>query len=122
MMICSRAEEAGMTEASDEWTQALSAYADKFSAAFRRRDQLRWLLTYVQGLIAGAGRKNIDTIARAAALPSEVKIEDAIQALRNFVNQSPWDEEQVWQRFREEMRPRFGGNDSTLVVDDVTFP
>jgi SRSO17 transposase len=51
-----------------------------------------------------------------------VAVEDVAQALQNFISQSPWDEEQVWQRYRALLAPRLASPDGVFVIADVTFP
>src|SRR5207248_7015352 len=92
------------------------------SGAFRRRDQLRWAGVYLQGLLVGGQRSNAEGLASRVVLPPEQSVEDVAQALQNFVNQSPWDEEGLWRRYRALLAPRLAGPDGVFVVEDVTFP
>ena len=48
-------------------------------------------------------------------------MEDAAQALQNFVNQSPWDEQIVWRRYRTLLAERVAEPDGVFVVNDLTF-
>ncbi len=82
------------------WLQSLDDYAASFRDVFRRRDQARWAAVYLQGLLTAEGRKTIGGLARHVVLPPDLTVDDASQALQNFVNQSPWDEGRVWRRFR----------------------
>jgi SRSO17 transposase len=63
-------------------------------APLPRADQRRWAEVYLTGLLAAHGRKSIRNIALASA---EIEQPAAMQALQQFVNQSPWD----WQLIRE---------------------
>ena len=103
------------------WLQSLDDYAALFRAAFRRRDQARWAAVYLQGLLRHDGRKTIGGLARQVALPPDLTVEDAAQALQNFVNQSPWDEGQVWRRYRVLMAERLAEPDGAFVLDDPAF-
>jgi SRSO17 transposase len=100
----------------------LGEYVAHFRDAFRRRDQLRWAGVYVQGLLLGGKRSNAEGLASRVVLPPEFGVEDVAQALQNFVNQSPWDEEGVWRRYRALLAPRLAGPHGVFVVEDVTFP
>ncbi|MFO0841396.1 MAG: transposase [Gemmataceae bacterium] len=79
-----------------------------FELAFRRRDQARWAKVYLQGLVEVPGRKTVENLARAAALPDGFRREDAAQALGHFVNQSPWEEDALWGRYHAWLAGRVG--------------
>jgi SRSO17 transposase len=98
----------------------LDDFAALFRADFRRRDQARWAAVYLRGLLLDAGRKNIETIGRRAAVPADLSAEDPVQALQNFINQSPWDEQKLLRRYRTLVDHRAGGG--AVVVSDVAFP
>ncbi len=100
----------------------LDEYLVLFRGAFRRRDQVRWAAVYLQGLLADGARKNMETLARRVVLPPGLSATDIAQALQNFVNRSPWDEEEVWRRYRDLLRPRFAPTGGTFVVEELDFP
>jgi SRSO17 transposase len=100
----------------------LDAYVSLFRGEFRRAEQARWAAVYLQGLLGSGRRKNIGTLAEAAVLPPGLAVEDVAQALQNFVNQSPWDEQRLWQRYRALMAQCLGGEPGAFRVEDVTFP
>ena len=55
--------------------------------------------------------------------PAELRdIDDPEQALQQFVNQSPWDEQQVLQRYRTVMAEPFASPQGIFVIDDTGFP
>jgi SRSO17 transposase len=101
--------------------QRLNDFMSLFGDAFRRRDQARWAAVYLQGLLTAEGRKTINRLARRVVLPPELTVEDAAQALQNFVNQSPWDEQTIWRRYRILLAERFAELDGAFVLDDLTF-
>ncbi len=111
-----------MLELTPAVRRRLEAYAEGFAALFRRRDQAKWFGFYLQGLLAAGGRKNVETLARQVRLPPDLEVEDPAQALQNFVNQSPWDERRLWQRFRTRLAPPWVGPDSVFVIEDIGFP
>ncbi|WP_371591765.1 IS701 family transposase [Streptomyces virginiae] len=86
--------------------------ADVF-ASFPRRDQRRWGGCYLRGLMLDGRRKSIQPMA--GRLP-----DGNMQALQQFVNQSPWDplpvRQRIAERLSEAIRPE------VWVVDDVSFP
>jgi SRSO17 transposase len=100
----------------------LSAYAEGFAGAFRRRDQARWIGAYLQGLLSPAERKNVEMLAAHIQLPADHSVKDLAQALQNFLNQSPWDERHLWQRYRAWLTEHFASPPGALVIDDVGFP
>jgi SRSO17 transposase len=99
----------------------LDEYLVLFRGAFRRRDQARWAAVYLQGLLADGGRKNMESLARRVVLPPDLSATDVAQALQNFVNRSPWGEEEVWRRYRDLLRPRLTAG-GVFVVEELDFP
>ncbi|WP_145879748.1 IS701 family transposase [Streptomyces sp. BK340] len=81
--------------------------------SFSRRDQRRWGECYLRGLMLDGRRKSIQPMAER--LP-----DGNMQALQQFVNQSPCDPLPVRQRIAERLssvvRPE------VWVIDDVSFP
>ncbi|ROP35200.1 IS701 family transposase [Saccharothrix texasensis] len=92
----------------------LSDFCNELFASLGRSDQRRWAEVYVRGLLTVPGRKSIRRISE------QVVGRDADQSLQQFVNQSPWDWNQVRRSLAEQvaqaMRPR------AWVVREVVFP
>ncbi len=86
--------------------------ADVFGS-LPRRDQRRWGACYLRGLILDARRKSIQPMAER--LP-----DGNMQALQQFVNQSPWDPLPVIRRIAERLTEVI--TPEVWVVDDVSFP
>src|SRR5205823_5659807 len=59
---------------------------------------------------------------RRVALPPELNVKDPEQALQQFVNQSPWDEQAVLKRYRAVMAETFASSEGIFVIDDTSFP
>jgi SRSO17 transposase len=110
-----------MADPDADWLQRLDDFTARFRDDFRRRDQARWASVYLQGLLRDGGRKTIGGLARRVTLPPALAVEDAAQALQNFVNQSPWDEAKVARRRRALLAERFADPDGTFVVDELAF-
>ena len=110
-----------MVEHDAGWLQDLDDYTALFRDDFRRRDQARWAAVYLQGLLQEGGRKTIGGLARRVALPPDLSVDDAAQALQNFVNQSPWDEQRIWRRHRALLAGRHAEPDGVFVLDDLAF-
>ncbi|MFE2071215.1 IS701 family transposase [Streptomyces sp. NPDC059467] len=86
--------------------------ADVF-ASVPRRDQRRWGECYLRGLMLDGRRKSIQPMAER--LP-----DGNMQALQQFVNQSPWDPLPVRRRIAERLCAAIGPE--VWVIDDVSFP
>ncbi|CAM5674766.1 hypothetical protein SCANM63S_05396 [Streptomyces canarius] len=78
-----------------------------------RRDQRRWGACYLRGLMLDGRRKSIQPMAER--LP-----DGNMQALQQFVNQSPWDWLPVRRRIAERLCEAVGPE--VWVVDYVSFP
>src|SRR5215472_18913810 len=61
----------------------LTAFLEDLLAPLGRKERRHWARVYVQGLLLDGERKSIEPMARR--LP-----EADVQALRQFVGQSPW--------------------------------
>ncbi|MFG3253243.1 IS701 family transposase [Streptomyces sp. NPDC048172] len=86
--------------------------ADVFGS-LPRRDQRRWGECYLRGLMLDGRRKSVQPMA--ARLP-----DGNMQALQQFVNQSPWE----WTPVRQRIARRLCGavDPEVWVIDDVSFP
>jgi SRSO17 transposase len=102
--------------------QRLEAYAAQFRDDFGFDRPARWAPVYLAGLIQEGERKSIEPLSRRVALPSDLKVKDPDQALQQFVNQSPWDEQQVLKRYRAVMARTFADPAGIFVIDDTSFP
>src|SRR4051794_3488819 len=100
--------------------ERLEAFVGCFRDEFRRQDQARWAAVYLQGLLRPGGRKNVEGLARAVTLPAGLEVEDVTQALQHFVNQSPWDEDRLWERYRSLVARRLPA-DGLLVLEEMAF-
>jgi SRSO17 transposase len=105
----------------DAFLQRLDEYMGLFGKDFRRRDQARWAGVYVQGLLRAGPRKNIEGLASRVVLPPELTVDDSAQALQQFVNQSPWDEQKLWRRYRSLAAHCLDDRHGLLVVEDLAF-
>jgi SRSO17 transposase len=96
----------------------LDQYLAAFRTDFPRRDQFRWACEYVRGLRADLPRKNIETMARHSANGSA---QDVGQALQNFINKSPWDEQRPLQRHRSQLVRRIGHAQGAVIFREIAF-
>ncbi|GAA2705335.1 hypothetical protein GCM10010310_80320 [Streptomyces violaceolatus] len=91
----------------------LSEFVADMFGSFPRRDQRRWGECYLRGLMLDGRRKSIQPMAER--LP-----DGNMQALQQFVNQSPWDPLPVRRRVAERITGLI--TPELWVIDDVSFP
>src|SRR3954465_4130324 len=85
----------------------LGDYADGFRDDFNRPRQAQYSGVYLRGLIVDGERKSIEPLSRKVTLPTGLVVADLDQALQQFIGQSTWDEQAVWERFRSVMAETF---------------
>jgi SRSO17 transposase len=79
-----------------------------------RSERRHWARVYVEGLLLDGERKSIEPIA--------ARIEGAdVQALRQFVGQSPWAVEEVQRRLALKVADLLGDAE-VWILDDTSFP
>jgi SRSO17 transposase len=100
----------------------LRDYAALFAPDFPQAKPARWAGVYLQGLLLDGERKSIEPLSRRVALPDGLSSKDPEQALQQFVNQSPWDEQPLLKRYRAHLAQTFASPDGIFVIDDTTFP
>jgi SRSO17 transposase len=101
----------------------LRAYAEQFQDLFRYPAQFAWSGVYLRGLLADGERKSIEPMAARIPRPPELlDIKDPEQALQQFVNQSPWDEQEVCKRYRRVMAGPLASPRGIFVIDDTGYP
>jgi SRSO17 transposase len=79
-----------------------------------RSERRHWGGVYVRSLLLNGERKSIEPLAQR--LP-----EGNVQAMQQFIGQSPWDWNPVWERLARRMTSELAA-DSAWVVDDTGFP
>lgn len=92
----------------------LLAYGDYFKEAFGRSEQRHWSTKYLMGLMMEGERKSVEPIAQRVPGGN-------VQAMQQFIGQSPWDWEEVQEKYRERLFHRLGKKEGVLVVDDTGF-
>src|SRR5438132_6983286 len=102
--------------------QRLSDYAALFAADFPQAKPAGWSGVYLQGLLLDGERKSIEPMARRVTVPAELEVKDPEQALQQFVNQSPWNDQQVLGRYRGHLAQTFASPQGIFLIDDTTFP
>jgi SRSO17 transposase len=79
-----------------------------------RSERRHWAAVYVRGLLLDGERKSIEPLA--ARLP-----DGNVQALQQFIGQSPWEWDAVWERLGKRMTAELEP-EAAWVVDDTGFP
>src|SRR3954467_15806771 len=100
----------------------LRDYAAQFAAGFPQAKPAAWAGVYLEGLLLDGDRKSIEPLSRRVALPSGLTSKDPEQALQQFVNQSPWDEQAVLRRYRATLVLSFASPEGVFLIYDVSFP
>ena len=67
-------------------------------------------------------RKSIEPLSRRVTLPAGLDVKDPEQALQQFVNQSPWDDQVLAKRYRHHLAETFASPEGIFVFDDTSFP
>lgn len=94
--------------------ERLRAFLDGLVPLLGRAERRRWATLYVRGLLLDGERKSIEPMA--ARLPGA-----DVQALRQFVNQSPW----AWAPVQEALTTHVMDRllpEAVLVIDETSFP
>ena len=60
--------------------------------------------------------------SRVPRPPQLLDVKDPEQALQQFVNQSPWDEQKILHRYRSVMAQSFASTRGIFVIDNTGFP
>src|SRR4051794_12385442 len=109
-------------ELTPEVLDRLRDYADVFRDDFSHKKQAAWSGVYLQGLLHDGERKSIEPLAARITLPPGLNAKDPEQALQQFVNQSPWDDQALAQRYRQHLARTFASPEGIFVFDDTSFP
>jgi SRSO17 transposase len=87
---------------------------EDLTAPMGRRERRHWARVYLQGLLLDGERKSIQPIAS--------RIEEAdVQALRQFVGQSPWEADEVQRRLAHKVADLLS-EPEVWIIDETAFP
>lgn len=92
----------------------LSAFLEELLAPMGRSERRHWARIYIQGLLLDGERKSIEPISKRIAGSD-------VQALRQFVGQSPWDVEEVQRRLAKKM-VEILSEPEVWLIDETSFP
>jgi SRSO17 transposase len=105
----------------DERLAQFEAFVAGLRPVFHRADQALRFRAYLRGLLEPAERKNVESIAAAAARSMMVE-SDLAQALQHFVSQSPWDSRRLLAAVRRQSAVRRRDSQAVWAVHDGAFP
>jgi len=92
----------------------LSVFLEKLLSPMGRSERRHWARVYIEGLLLDGERKSIEPIAN--------RISGAdVQALRQFVGQSPWAVEEVQRHLAEQVVDLLSRPD-VWIIDETSFP
>ncbi len=97
-------------------------YAQIFHHDVGHKRQATYNGIYLQGLLHDGERKSIEPLSRRVTLPTDLTIKAPDQALQQFVNQSPWDEQKLGTRYRKRLAETFASPKGIFLIDDSRFP
>jgi SRSO17 transposase len=92
----------------------LTAFLEDLLAPLGRKERRHWARVYVQGLLLDGERKSIEPLA------SRIPGAD-VQALRQFVGQSPWAVEAVQRQLARKIVDLLS-NPEVWILDETSFP
>ena len=98
----------------------LTAFLDDVAGPLGHPRRRKWCDVYLRGVLLDGHRKSVEPMA-ARLKAIEQGSEDYEQALQQFLNQSPWDEQAVLDGLQTWIAKRFG-TDGVLILDDTGFP
>lgn len=100
--------------------QDLTSFLDDVVGTMGHPRRRRWCDAYLRGVLLDGQRKSVEPMAdRLKTI--EQGDEDYEQALQQFLNQSPWDEQKIVDGLHVWITRKFGG-DGFLIIDDTGFP
>jgi SRSO17 transposase len=100
--------------------QDLTAFLDDVVGTMGNPRRRRWCDAYLRGVLLDGHRKSVEPMANRLRV-IEQGTEDYEQALQQFLNQSPWDEQKVLDGLQAWIARQFGGT-GFLIIDDTGFP
>ena len=91
----------------------LERFLEDLTAPMGRCERRQWARVYVEGLLLDGERKSIEPLAQRMGVD--------VQALRQFVGQSPWAVEQVQRRLAEKVVDLLA-EPEVWIIDETAFP
>lgn len=98
----------------------LTSFLDEVAGSLGNPRRRRWCDAYLRGVLLDGHRKSVEPMATRLKV-IEQGHEDYEQSLQQFLNQSPWDEQDVLDALQAWIGRRFG-DEGFLIIDDTGFP
>ncbi len=98
----------------------LTSFLDDVAGTMGNPRRRRWCDAYLRGVLLDGHRKSVEPMA-ARLKAIEQGDGDYEQALQQFLNQSPWDEQDLLDGLHAWIGRRFGSG-GYLIIDDTGFP
>ena len=92
----------------------LGPFLRPFDQHLSRREQRDNARNYLEGLLSGVPRKNVESIA--------YHHDQERQALQKFIGQAPWDHRPLMTELARQVGAELGEPDAVLVFDPSAFP
>ena len=100
-----------------ELRKDLTSFLDDVAGSLGHPRRRRWCDAYLRGLLLDGHRQSVEPMA--ARLRAIERGDE--QALQQFLDQSPWDEQELLDALHAWVARRFGG-EGDLIIDDTGFP
>jgi len=111
----------GLPPFDSERLSRFESFAASLRPVFHRADQVLRFRAYLRGLLEPCVRKNVESIAAAAAGSLMVEANLA-QALQHFVSQSPWDARRLVSALRRGSEATRADGEAVWVIHEAAFP
>jgi len=98
----------------ERFRRKLEAFLTDLVSKMGRRERQHWANMYIRGLLLNGERKSVEPMAKR--LP-----DGDVQALQQFVNQSPWSYKEVRASLARKVEEEFVP-EGYWILDDVSFP
>lgn len=93
----------------------LTMFLDRYAPLFRRSENSEHARSFVQGLLAGGERRNVENIAEAME-------GNTVRTLQKFIAQGCWKDRHVLGEMRSHVVEILGDEDGVLNADETGFP
>ncbi|MGB6895270.1 MAG: IS701 family transposase [Dehalococcoidia bacterium] len=98
-----------------ELADELVAYQQHFAGLFFRKEQRRWALKYLQGLLLPSEGKCIEKVA--------LSVEDGkVRPMQRFIGEGAWEDGPILAKHRQLVAESLGDEAGVLIVDGTEFP
>jgi SRSO17 transposase len=95
--------------------ELLNEFVDLFRPDLGRSKRVHWCKLYISGLLLNGERKSIQPMAKRLPGGDE-------QSLQQFVNQSPWNYENIQNRLAQHLAKSMNIKKGVLILDDTSLP